>query len=121
MGATPGSYLVECYWPDITEAEFAAATRRIAAATATARSEGTDVVYLGAFLMPVDEAVFCMFHGTEAGVRTVSAQAQLPFERVVASRWLDPHADQVTGGSRSRRPRPPGLSASGRTGGRRTR
>ena len=90
MPTTHASCLVECYWPDVTDAKLSAAARRIADAAETARSAGTEVVYLGAFLMPQDEAVFCLFNGSEAAVREISVHAKLPFERVLALRWLEP-------------------------------
>jgi predicted amino acid dehydrogenase len=90
MPTSHGNHLVECYWPDVTEAKLTAATRRIHDATLAARTEGGDVAYLGAFLMPTDETVFCLFDGREADVRAVSVQAQLPLERVLAMCWLEP-------------------------------
>jgi predicted amino acid dehydrogenase len=92
MRSTRASHLVECYWPDVTDEKLAAATHRIVDATATARSGGAEVHYLGAFVMPADETVFCLFNGSEAAVRAISVDAKLPFERVLALRWLGPRA-----------------------------
>ena len=83
-------HLVECYWPDITETMLTAATRRVEDATSAARTTGANIFYLGALLMPEEETVFCLFDGPEADVRAISQHAQLPFERVLALRWLEP-------------------------------
>jgi hypothetical protein len=85
-------HLVECYWPDITDAKLTAAARRVEEATSTARTAGANVTYLGALLMPEEETLFCLFDGREDDVRGISLQARLPFERVVALRWLEPEA-----------------------------
>jgi hypothetical protein len=90
MSAPSGSYLVECYWPDITEGKLHDATRRIEEAATSSRQTELSVVYMGALLMPADETVFFLFDGSEEDIRTISEQAGLPFERVSASRWLDP-------------------------------
>jgi hypothetical protein len=90
MSGTAGSYLVECYWPDVTEPKLAAVLRRVEAASSRVRAAGADVACRGALLMPDDEVVFCLFDGDEGDIRTVSAQACLPFERIIASRWVQP-------------------------------
>ncbi|HJQ43092.1 MAG TPA: hypothetical protein VJ831_08405 [Jatrophihabitantaceae bacterium] len=97
-------HLVECYWPDITDAKLTAATRSVEEATSAARTAGADVAYLGALLMPEEETVFCLFNGREDDVRAISLQAQLPFERVLALRWLEPttpayNSDSIQGES----------------------
>jgi Protein of unknown function (DUF4242) len=80
------TYLVECYWPGISEASLTAAAERIHKAVSELRLEGGDVEFLESILVGADETVFCLFDGTEQDVRTVSRHADLPFERVVASR-----------------------------------
>jgi hypothetical protein len=104
--------LVECYWPDITDAKLTAATRRVEDATSAARTAGTDIAYLGALLMPEEETVFCVFDGPEDDVRAISLQAQLPFERVLALRWLEPKSqphdpDAIQGSLDAQGHRPP--------------
>lgn len=44
--------LVECYWPDVSEAELSAVAGRVQEAASAARTTGAEVAYLGAFLMP---------------------------------------------------------------------
>jgi hypothetical protein len=53
------------------------------------RTAGADIAYLGALLMPEEETVFCLFDGGEDDVRAISLHAQLPYERVLAVRWLE--------------------------------
>jgi hypothetical protein len=90
MAVAGGSHLlVECYWPDINDDKLLDATRRIESAIAALRGKGASVVYRGALLMPDDETVFCLFDGPEADVRTVSTRADLPFERVAPTRWVN--------------------------------
>ena len=45
--------------------------------------------FLGSILVPADETVFCLFEGVESDVRSVSAQAEVPFERVLESLRID--------------------------------
>ena len=84
-GEAPGTYLVECYWPAITEGQHAAAARRAQAAVGTAKRSGRELEFLGSILIPSEETVFCLFAGSEEDVRAASRQAGLPFERVLAS------------------------------------
>jgi hypothetical protein len=83
------SYLVECYWPGISEQELAVTLRRVRAAARVLQQEGGTVDLVGTILVPADETVFCLFDGVEADVRTVSAQAGVPFERVLESLRID--------------------------------
>jgi hypothetical protein len=83
------SYLVECYWPGVSEQKVADAAARAHAAAGQLRREGGDVDFLGSILIPADETVFCLFEGAEEDVRVVSKQAGVPFERVLASLRID--------------------------------
>jgi hypothetical protein len=87
MGAdeTPRTYVVECYWPAVTEQEHAAAATRARTAVREARARGRELDFLGSILIPVEETVFCLFAGCEDDVRAVSMSAGLPFERVLES------------------------------------
>jgi hypothetical protein len=52
----------------------------------TAELEGwprPGVCFLGCPLMPGDEVLMCVFRGPQAGVRSVSERAGLPFERIL--------------------------------------
>ena len=79
------SYLVECDWPGVNEEKLAAAVRRAQAAASKLRRSGREVDFHGSILVPTDETVFCLFDGAEEDVRAVSEQADMPFERVLAS------------------------------------
>jgi hypothetical protein len=83
------SYLVECYWPGVSEEALAAAIERTREAAAEVTREGGKVDFLGSILVPADETVFCLFDGAEADVRAVSEQAGVPFERVLESLRFD--------------------------------
>ena len=83
------SYLVECYWPGVDEDKLAAVVRRALAAASDLRNSGRRVYFVGSILVPADETVFCLFAGTEEDVRAVSEQAEVPFERVLASLRID--------------------------------
>jgi hypothetical protein len=82
---TPRTYVVECYWPAVTEQQHAAAATRARSAAGEARAEGRELEFLGSILIPVEETVFCLFTGYEDDVRAASVRAQLPFERVLES------------------------------------
>jgi hypothetical protein len=80
-------YLVECYWPEVSVETLAGTGQR---ARAAAAALGTDVAFLGSILVPDDETVFCLFEGGEDDVRAVTLRAGVAFERIVASRMIDP-------------------------------
>ena len=65
----------------------------------SARAVG--LISCGSILVPSDETVFCLFDGSEADVRAVSQQADMPFERVLASVRID--VTEVRGGMKMRR------------------
>ncbi|HVE25417.1 MAG TPA: nickel-binding protein [Sporichthya sp.] len=88
-GTTPRSYLVECYWPGVSEEKLAAAAERVRAAASELSRHGREVRFVGSILVPADETVFCLFDGLEDDVRTVSEHAGVPFERVLASLLID--------------------------------
>jgi hypothetical protein len=78
VGTQAASFIAECFWPGVSEADLAALDRRIR--DATARSA---VRYLGATLVRDDEVVLCAFEGTDADVRAVAERANVPFERIL--------------------------------------
>ena len=79
------NYLVECYWPGVSEQKLADAVARAHAAASQLRREGGDVEFLSSILVPADETVFCLFAGCEADVTATSERAEIPFERVLES------------------------------------
>lgn len=73
-----GSFVAECYWPDVNEHAVRAVEERITACAAE-----LDVRYLGSILLRDDEVVLCQFEGTADAVRQVVVSAQVPFERLL--------------------------------------
>jgi hypothetical protein len=88
-GGEAKSYLVECYWPDVSEQKVAAAASRTWEAAHGLRRQGRELRFLGLIFVPADETVFCLFDGDEADVRAVSEEAGLPFARVLESLRID--------------------------------
>jgi hypothetical protein len=83
--ATPGwrTFLVEHYWPGVTEAALAAAAERVRASAEELAREGTGVRYLHSTLVPEDESAFCLFEAeSEAAVEEAYARAGVPYERL---------------------------------------
>jgi hypothetical protein len=79
-----GGFIMERYWPGVTEAD----ARR--AGTALRAACRDDVRYLGAVLMPGDEVVLFRFGAASAQqVAAVSEQARLRCDRVVPAVFLD--------------------------------
>jgi hypothetical protein len=86
MEPAPPSFIAECFWPDVSEADLEALDRRVAQAVT-----GLDVRYLGSILLREDEVVLCQFDGAADVVRTVVERAQVPFERILhapRSPWI---------------------------------
>jgi hypothetical protein len=81
----PKTYLVECYWPGVSEHKLAAATQRAQAGAAQLSRQGRELRFLGSLLVPSEETVFCLFEGIEPDVRAVSIQAGVPVERILES------------------------------------
>jgi hypothetical protein len=80
------TYLVECYLPDVDRAAVTAAGDRARASAAHLRAAGSEIQYLGALLVSIDEVVFHVFQASSAEVvRQAGTAARLPFERVVES------------------------------------
>jgi len=80
------SFIAECFWPDVSEADLEALDRRVEQA-----ATGLDVRYLGSILLREDEVVLCQFDGTAEAVRAVAERAHVPFERILhaaRSPWI---------------------------------
>ena len=82
--ATP-TYVVECYWPDISEHQAKAALAGIARVR-DADDRPDRVWPLGCILVPSDGLALFLIAGPSADViRAVGEQIQLPFDRIVKS------------------------------------
>ena len=79
------TYVVECYWPEITEDEVKGALNGIARAQEKANAANR-VRSLGCILVPSDGMAFFLFASPSATVvREASELIHLPFDRIVES------------------------------------
>jgi hypothetical protein len=74
------AYLVECFWPGVSEGRVAQAVRQLAAVDI-----GRDAdTWVDSILIPDDEIVLCVFEGRSVeAVRASTQRAGLPAERIV--------------------------------------
>jgi len=79
MAEQVGTFVAECYWPDVHEEDVRTLDQRIA------RSLSDGVRYLGSVLIREDEVVLCHFEGTADAIRRVAEKAHVPFERLLAT------------------------------------
>lgn len=78
-GSGLNTYLVERYWPGVTEAVLVAALER-----ATAVSSDKVLRHVHSVLIPSEEVVFSVFEAASAAdVESANRLADAPFERVV--------------------------------------
>jgi hypothetical protein len=77
------SYVAECFWAGVTEADLREVDGRAEACAADLTRAGEPVRYLGSILMRADEVVLCRFEGSEPSVRRAAECAGIPFERIV--------------------------------------
>lgn len=79
------TYVVECYWPEITEELVKVTFGRIAwAARQDSSAEGVQL--LGCILMPSDGMVLFLFRAPNEGlIKDQSWLSDLPFDRIVES------------------------------------
>ena len=79
------TYVVECYWPGITEAQAKDALAGIERARNGVRAPNC-VHPLGCVLVPSDGMAFFLIVGpSEARIREAGELIQLPFDRIVES------------------------------------
>ncbi|HEX6351244.1 MAG TPA: nickel-binding protein [Candidatus Dormibacteraeota bacterium] len=87
MTVGPGarkSYLVECYWPGLTEARAASSTRRAEQAAAQLAAGGAEIAYRSAIIVPEDEVALCLFEAASpSDVAEVCRRAGLPYDRIL--------------------------------------
>lgn len=77
------TFVAECFWPDVTEADLEQLDRRVTAAASRLGDESRPVRYLGSILVREDEVVLCQFEGAEADVRLLAERAGIPFARIL--------------------------------------
>jgi hypothetical protein len=86
-----GTFMVECYWPGITEAQVREILERPGLA---GHSPGQRAIHpLGSLLVPSDGMVIFLFEGAcPAAIREVASLAGVPFDRIVECRHITPPA-----------------------------
>lgn len=84
METEPGSFVAECFWPDVRDADVRALDKRIEASLVDG------VRYLGSILIRADEVVLCQFHGSADAIRAVAERARVPYERLLVTTLADP-------------------------------
>ena len=90
------TYLVECFWPGVTQEAVEAANGRARERAAALGREGSSLRFLGSLFVPADEVVFFQFTATSSEeVARASLEAQLPFDRVALSVWIEPEESGV--------------------------
>ena len=77
------SFVAECFWPGVREADLRELDERAQAAAAAVTGAGEEVRYLGAILLREDEVVLCRFQGGAVAVRRAAEEAAIPFERLL--------------------------------------
>src|SRR5215470_305850 len=83
-GGAAATFVVECYWPGITEDEVRDALARIARAPLRTATSGGPVRSIGCILVPSDGLALFLFEGPSAAmVHDRSTWAGVPFDRVV--------------------------------------
>lgn len=87
------TFLLECFWPGVTEAQFVAASTRASARTAT-----KGLCYLDSILVPADEIVLFVVSGPSIeAVHADAERAGLRCDRVVESIRLPPVTPEPRG------------------------
>lgn len=83
-------FLVECFWPGVTREQVEAANVRARARATEQLRTGSSLRFLGSLLVPGDEVVLFQFSAASSDevVRT-SREAELPFDRISESIWLE--------------------------------
>lgn len=78
------TYLVEHYWPGVTEVAFRRAARRVAASADRLARAGEPIRFLHSTLVPDDEAAYCVLTAASPDlVERAYAVAGVAFERLV--------------------------------------
>jgi uncharacterized protein DUF4242 len=79
-----GIFLVERYWPGITQTTFREAHEKLRKAAESLRRDGIEVVHLRSTLAEGEEAVFSYFRaGSTADVAEANRRGGVPFDRIV--------------------------------------
>jgi hypothetical protein len=83
-GGTTATFVVECYWPGIDEAQVQDVLARVTHPRPGSAASRRAVRSLGCILVPSDGLALFLFEGPSAAlVDEESAWAQVPFDRIV--------------------------------------
>jgi hypothetical protein len=78
------TFLVEHYWPGVTEEAFRSAAERVNACARALTGERSEILFLHSTLVPEDEAAFCVFEATSPDlVVEAYGRAGVTFERIL--------------------------------------
>ena len=76
-------YIVERYWPGVTQEHLAQAIARSKEAVALMNQDGIPVRYLRSTLVPGDEVVFSLYEGPSAeAIREANERSRFHFDRI---------------------------------------
>jgi hypothetical protein len=100
-GPSATTYIVECFWPGVTEPEVDDLDVRARAGAASVTGDRARVQYLGSILVRDDEVLLCLFEGPPDAVRLAAERAAIPFERILEA------SDSTHPGGRPTRPPQP--------------
>jgi hypothetical protein len=78
------SFIAECFWPGVRDADLATLDGRIGRVIAEL-GPNRSVRYHGSLLLRQDEVVLCQFEGHADTIRDVAERAAVPFERILAA------------------------------------
>lgn len=82
--ASRNTFLVERYWPGVSESAVAKAQERLDTAAERLRAEGVPVRCLTSILIPAEESVFSLIEAvSEADVAETNRRAEVPFARIL--------------------------------------
>jgi hypothetical protein len=77
------TFLVERYWPGVSEADLGAAVLRAHRSAATMLRQGKRVRYMQATLVPDQETVLCLIEAESAElVAELNERARIPYDRI---------------------------------------
>jgi hypothetical protein len=84
-GGATRTFVVECYWPGITEEQVREALSRVAPPPVSG-GPANEVKSVGCILIPSDGMALFLFRGgSDDLVRDWSENAEVPFDRIVES------------------------------------
>lgn len=97
--AAAASFLVERYWPGVSQHMVEEAQRRLNAATDRLLTEGVRVRCVSSILIPKEESVFSLIEAASGDdVAEANRRARVPFDRILEVTIVAPSA---TGGRSS--------------------